>query len=76
MSKSSRRLTALTLSGVAAALLLLPAAGQAATIFGSQLKNEPTETSCDSVGSCSIVARIHSVPPKAIPTREAPRSAA
>ena len=47
MSKSSRRLTALALSAVAAALLLLPAAGQAATIFGSQLKNEPTENSCD-----------------------------
>ena len=39
MSRSSRRLTALALSAVAAALLLLPAAGQAATIFGSQLKN-------------------------------------
>ena len=75
MSRSSRRLTALALSAVAAALLLLPAAGQAATIFGSQLKNEPTETSCDSVGSCSIVARIHSAPPEGDPySRGAPVS--
>ena len=67
MSKSSRRLTALALSAVAAALLLLPAAGQAATIFGSQLKNDPTETSCEAVGPCTIVARIHSAPPEGDP---------
>ncbi len=67
MSKSSRRLTALALSAVAAALLLLPAAGQAATTFGSQLKNEPTENSCDAVGTCTIVARIHSAPPEGDP---------
>ena len=65
MSKTSRRLTALTLSGAVAVLLLLPAIGQAATIFGSQLKNEPTENSCNA--TCSIVARIHSIPPEGDP---------
>ena len=65
MSKTSRRLTALSLSGAVVVLLLLPAVGQAATIFGSQLKNEPTEASCNA--TCSIVARIHSSPPEGDP---------
>jgi hypothetical protein len=67
MSKSISRLTVLALSGAIVGLLLLPAAGQAATIFGSQLKNDPTENSCDMVGTCTIVARIHSAPPEGDP---------
>jgi hypothetical protein len=46
--------------GCAAAgvLLLSPAVGQAATIFGSQLGHDPTEQSCEMVGTCTIVSRI------------------
>ena len=64
MSKSIRRLTAIALSAAAAVLLLLPAVGQAATIFGSQLKNEPTEAACDEIGPCTIVSHIFSIPPE------------
>jgi hypothetical protein len=67
MSKSIRRSAALVLAGATAMLLLLPAAGQAATIFGSQLKNEPTEKSCEVVGTCTIVQRIVSAPPNGDP---------
>ena len=67
MSKSMRRLTALALSGAATVLLLLPAASQAATNFGSRLKNDPTETACDVVGPCTIVARVHPSDPNGDP---------
>ncbi len=67
MSKSIRRPAALALGAAAAMLLLLPAAGQAATIFGSQLKNDPTEKSCELVAPCTIVSRVFSVPPNGDP---------
>jgi hypothetical protein len=60
-------LTALALSAAAAALLLLPAAGQAATTFGSQLKNEPTENSCGEIGPCTIVSHGFAIPPNGDP---------
>ena len=68
MSNSIRRLTALALGCAAAGLLLLsPAVGQAATIFGSQLKNEPTEAACHEIGPCTIVSHIFSIPPEGDP---------
>jgi hypothetical protein len=68
MSNSIRRLTGLALGCVATGLLLAsPAIGQAATIFGSQLKNEPTERSCEVVGTCTIVQHIVSSPPNGDP---------
>jgi hypothetical protein len=53
--------------GALGALLLLPAAGQAATNFGSRLLNEPTETACEMAGPCTIVARVHPSPPEGDP---------
>jgi hypothetical protein len=68
MSNSIRRQTALALGCVAAGLLLMfPAAGQAKTIFGSQLKNDPTEKSCELVAPCTIVSHIVSAPPNGDP---------
>jgi len=67
MSMSIRRLTATVLSGAVFVLLLVPAVGQAATIFGSQLKNEPTENPCEMLGPCTIVSHIFSVPPEGDP---------
>jgi len=66
MSKSIRRQAALIFAA-AAMLLLLPAAGRAATIFGSQLKNDPTEKSCELLGPCTIVQHIVSAPPEGDP---------
>jgi len=57
MSNSIRRLAALVLGcGAAGLLLVSPAIGQAATIFGSPLKNPPSEVKCLPLGSCTIVA--------------------
>src|SRR5262245_34161895 len=67
MSMSIRRLTAFALSGAAAGLLLLPAAGQAATIFGSRLDHEPTEKTCSVLGPCTIVSFIHPIDPNGDP---------
>jgi hypothetical protein len=68
MSNSIRRLAALVLGcGAAALLLVSPAIGQAATIFGSQLKNDPTETSCGEIGPCTIVSHGFSIPPNGDP---------
>lgn len=58
MPKLRKRLTTLTL-GVCAGLLLLPAAGQAATNFGSRLDHDPTTADCGMFGSCTIVSFIH-----------------
>jgi hypothetical protein len=63
MPKLKSRLAA-ALLGAACALLLLPAAGQAATTFGSLMKNEPTETTC---GNCTIVSYIVSTEPNGDP---------
>jgi hypothetical protein len=66
MPKPSRRLTTLALSLVAG-LLLLPATGQAATVFGSRLNHDPTDTSCKMVGPCTIVSFIHPSEPNGDP---------
>jgi hypothetical protein len=66
MPKPHRRLTTLTLS-LAAGLLLLPAAGQAATVFGSRLNNDPTEAPCNGLGSCTIVSYIQPSEPSGDP---------
>src|SRR5690348_6278811 len=64
MSKLKSRLTIASL-GAAAALLLLPAAGQAATEFGSRLNHDPANSGeCESLppldepGACSIVSLV------------------
>jgi hypothetical protein len=63
MQNLRRYLTALGLS-LAAGLALLPGSAAAApTTFGSLLKNDPTENSCQMVGPCTIVSFItHSGP--------------
>ncbi len=67
MSNSIRRRTAVALGLVAVGLLLAPAASQAATTFGSQLRNDPTEKSCELVAPCTIVSRVFSIPPNGDP---------
>jgi hypothetical protein len=54
MPKPRRRLTTLALSLVAG-LLLLPATGQAATVFGSPLKHGPDSGVCQTPGPCTVV---------------------
>jgi hypothetical protein len=39
-------------------LLLLPAAGQAAQVFGSGFVDEPNQTDCESIGACSVVGAV------------------
>lgn len=67
MPKLRTRLITMALSA-ALGLLLLPAASQAATTFGSLLKNEPTENTCKELGTCTIVSFIHSTEPNGDPT--------
>ena len=67
MPKLRTRLTIAALS-VLGALLVLPAAGQAATNFGSRLLNDPTETTCEKYGgTCTMVSFIHPAPPEGDP---------
>ena len=66
MPKLHRRLTILAMS-VLAGLLLLPAAGQGATIFGSRLKNDPTGGTCKGEAPCTIVSFIHPSDPNGDP---------
>jgi hypothetical protein len=66
MSKLKSRLMILTL-GVIAGTLAFSATVQAATNFGSRLKNEPTETTCDMLGTCTIVSHIHPSDPDGDP---------
>jgi hypothetical protein len=69
MPKLKRRLTILTL-GVISGMLLFAATVQAATNFGSRLKNEPTETTCETIGTCTIVSYIHPSEPNGDPYSE------
>ena len=55
MSRFRRRLTAAALA-VSGAVLLLPAAGQAAQIFGSDLLQQPNQPDCFELGPCTIAA--------------------
>jgi hypothetical protein len=67
MPKFRRRLTTLAL-GAALGLLLLPAAGQAATNFGSRLDHEPSNAGeCMTLGPCTIVSFIHPSDPNGDP---------
>lgn len=51
-----------------AALLLLPAAGQAAQTFGSRLINDPNSSGgCDLLGACTLVSFIHPSDPNGDP---------
>lgn len=55
MPKFQRRLITTMLS-VAVGLLILPAAGQAATVFGSPLRHSPDSSDCQMIGPCTAVA--------------------
>jgi hypothetical protein len=66
MPKVKSRLTA-ALLGAACALLLLPAAGQAATTFGSRLIQNPTDSNCAEFGTCTIASYIHPSEPNGDP---------
>jgi hypothetical protein len=62
--------TRLTIAAVSAlgGLLVLPAAGQAATNFGSRLLNDPTENTCEKVAqTCTMVSYIHPIDPEGDP---------
>jgi hypothetical protein len=58
MPKPSKRLTTAMLSAFVA-LLLVPAVGEAATNFGSRMKNDPTDRTCEAFGTCTIVSFNH-----------------
>lgn len=58
MSSFRRRLSGAALA-VCGALLLLPAAGQAAQVFGSDLLNPPNQPDCPAlIGPCTIAAAV------------------
>jgi hypothetical protein len=67
MSKPKTRLAAPALCAALGLLLLIPATGQGAVDFGSRLKNEPTETTCEPYGTCTIVSFIHPSDPEGDP---------
>src|SRR3954452_18398937 len=58
MPKPPKRLTTAVLSAFVA-LLLVPAVGEAATNFGSRMKNDPTDRTCEALGTCTIVSFNH-----------------
>jgi hypothetical protein len=69
--KKARKRLATTAAILSSCLLLLPASGQAAQIFGSRLKGAPSEETpntgqCTGTlgGPCTIVAYIHPTDPK------------
>ncbi len=70
MTTLKRRLPIIGL-GVVASMLVLPAVGQAATTFGSRMRNDPTETTCAMMSlptpNCSIVSYIHPSEPNGDP---------
>jgi hypothetical protein len=66
MPKLKTRLTVAVVTALGG-LLLIPAVGQAATNFGSRLKNDPTETTCEPFGTCTIVSFIHPSDPNGDP---------
>ena len=66
MPKLRTRLT-IAAVGVLGAFLLLPAVGQGATNFGSRLNHDPTDTTCESFGTCTIVSFIHPSDPNGDP---------
>jgi hypothetical protein len=64
MSVLKKRLTA-TLLAVAGAMLLLASASDAATTFGSRLRDEPNQGSCP--GGCTLAAFIQPIDPNGDP---------
>jgi hypothetical protein len=68
MSKPKTRLAAAAFSAALVLLLLIPAAGQAATNFGSRLLNEPSNAGeCKELGPCTLVSFIHPSDPEGDP---------
>jgi hypothetical protein len=67
MSNSKSRFAVAAFSAVLGLFLLMPAVGQGAVNFGSRLKNEPTETTCEPYGTCTIVSFIHPSDPEGDP---------
>jgi hypothetical protein len=67
MSKMKLRLTVASLAALGA-LLILPAAVQAATNFGSRLNHDPANSGeCEPLGPCTIVSFIHPSDPNGDP---------
>lgn len=66
MPKLRRRLTTIVMSAFVVTLLV-PAVGEAATNFGSRMKNEPTDRTCEPFGSCTIVSYVHPSDPNGDP---------
>jgi hypothetical protein len=66
MPKLKIRLTTAAIA-VFGVMLLVPAAGQGATNFGSRLNHDPTDTSCEPFGTCTIVSFIHPSDPNGDP---------
>ena len=64
MHALKRRLTTTVLVALGA-LLVIPAAGQAATTFGSRLKNEPNTGNC--AAPCTVVSYINPIDPNGDP---------
>jgi hypothetical protein len=65
MPKLKRRLSTLALI-VAGGLLLVPASGEASTIFGSRLNHDPTQ-GCGTPDPCTVVSFIHPSEPNGDP---------
>ena len=57
MPNSKKRLSLLAVAALGA-LLLLPASGQAAQVFGSDLLEEPNQPDCFELLSCTVVANV------------------
>jgi hypothetical protein len=55
-----------------ACLLLLPAASQAAQVFGSDLSNQPNETDCEMLGPCTVAAFVEVPAPGQLSNAGAP----
>jgi hypothetical protein len=70
MTKLKRR-TPFAVIGAVAAMLIVPATGQAATNFGSRLNHDPTESTCAMISlpapSCTIVSYIQPSDPNGDP---------
>src|SRR4051812_7430266 len=69
MPTHKRRLTTLALT-VLGGLLLLSASASAATNFGSRLNHDPTDKTCETFGTCTIVSYIHPSDPNGDPNSE------
>jgi hypothetical protein len=66
-----RRLAVIVLMLVGC-LLLVPAASQAAQVFGSNLQNQPNETDCEMLGPCTVAAFVEVPAPMQLSNAGAP----